>query len=254
VIDTGVEAGSSEARRQGINASEAMPAHRPLYPPLPAYYRDAEFQLIYFRADPAIVQSHLPEPLVADPHGLALAVGLRAPDCSYGPYAETSLRLRCTFGGRVGFYSSHQYVNNVAVLCAGRERWGGPKEYADVVVEQSGDLFCTRTIKEGVEIMTITTRIRGPAIESDLIPTGPSYRLKLIPRADGPGPALKQLISYTSGALSTKQIFHASAELSFGGTANSYLSAFTPREIMGAFYHIIDVTEGYGQIEHDYLR
>lgn len=241
-------------RRRPLDASEAMPAGRPLYPLLPAYYRDAEFQLVYFRTDPAIVQAHLPEPLVADPDGMALIVGLRAPICSYGPYAETSLRLCCEFEGRTGFYSSHQYVNNVAVLCAGRERWGGPKEYAEVAVERHGDLICTRTVKEGVEIMTLTTRILCPATEDALIPIGPSYRLKLIPRADGPGPAIKQLISYASSGSSTKQLSSARAALSFGVSACSELTVFTPREILGAFHQVMDITEGYGRIEYDYLR
>jgi acetoacetate decarboxylase len=249
-MEEGVRAYCRLARDEG----EAMPAHRPLYPLLPAYYQDAEFQLIYFRTDPVVVQAHLPEPLKADPGGMALVVGLWAPACSYGQYAETSLRLRCEFNGRIGFYSSHQYVDNVAVLCAGRERWGGPKEYAEVVFERHDDSIRTRTIKEGIEIMSFTSRIIGPVTEDAIIPTGPSYRLKLIPRADGPGPAIKQLISYTAQESSTKQIFDATAALSFHSTACSDLAVFDVREVISAFHQVMDVTEGYGQIAHDYRQ
>ena len=39
--------------RLPINDGYAMPGHRAYYPPLPTYYRNIIFQLLYFRADPA---------------------------------------------------------------------------------------------------------------------------------------------------------------------------------------------------------
>lgn len=239
--------------QHNLEMDEAMPAGRAMYPPLPAYYRDAQFQLIYFRIDPSLVRAHLPPPLVPDPEGMAMALGLWAPTCTYGSYAETSLRLRCQFNGQSGFYTSHQHVNNVAVLCAGRERWGAPKEYAEVAFEQCEDQICTRTTQEGIEIMRLTTRIIGPATENEMIPTGLSFRLKIIPRADAPGPAIKQLISYTAQESKTKQLHSASADLSFSNTEDCKLADFAPLQIIGAFHQVMDLTEGHGRVEYDYL-
>jgi acetoacetate decarboxylase len=241
-------------RRLPWREGETMPAHRPYYPPLPATYRDAEFQMIYFRAEPAVIQAHLPQPLIADPDGVVMAFSLHAPFCSaYGPYKELGLRLRCSLDGRMGFYSSHQYVDNVAALCAGRERWGGPKEYAEVHIERAGPLVHAWAVQEGVRIMALTSDVSQPAEPGELIFGGPSYRLKLIPRADGPGPAIKQIITYAGQDVELKLLRKGSGMIELHSTAHSDLSPFQPIEVVNAFFQVMSLTEGYGQIVYDYL-
>jgi len=242
-------------RRLPAAEGEAMPAHRPLYPPLPAYYRNAEFQIIYFRCEPAVVQEHLPAPLEADPEGLAVAFSLRAPACSaYGPYQEVGIRLRCSFRGVVGFYSSHQYNDNVAAICAGRERWGGPKEYAAVQIERRGNVICAQAVKDGAPILTLTSTIERPAEAAELIPMTPSYRLKLIPRADGPGAAIKQIVAYAGADVTCAALFAGAGHATLGRTANTDLAALRPGAVLGAFYQVLSLSEGYGEIVYDYLR
>jgi acetoacetate decarboxylase len=242
-------------RRLPAGEGEAMPAHRPMYPALPAYYREAEFQIVYFRCEPAVVQEHLPAPLEADPEGLAAAFSLRAPACSaYGPYREVGIRLRCAFRGVVGFYSSHQYNDNVAAICAGRERWGGPKEYAAVEIERRGNVICAQAVKEGAAILTLTTTIERPAEAAELIPMTPSYRLKLIPRADGPGAAIKQIITYAGADVECAALFAGAGRVTLGRTASSDLAALQSGETLGAYYQVLSLTEGYGEIVYDYLE
>ena len=110
------------------------------------------------------------------------------------------------------------------------------------------------TIKEGVAIMTLTSRIIEPAVAEEMTALTPSYRLKIIPRADGPGPAIKQLITYESVDSATKLLLRASGTVSFASSSNSDLTPFAPDRIIGAFYQIVDVTEGYGRVVHDYLQ
>ncbi len=242
-------------RRLPAAAGEAMPAHRPTYPTLPAYYRDAEFQIITFHCEPAIVQEHLPAPLEADPEGMAAAFSLRAPACSaYGPYNEVGIRLRCSLRGVVGFYSSHQYNDNMAAICAGRERWGGPKEYAAVQIERRGNIICARAVKEGAPILTLTSTIERPASAHEMIPMTPSYRLKLIPRADGPGAAIKQIITYAGADAECTALFAGAGQVALGRSANSDLAALRPGAVLGAFYQVLSLTEGYGEVVYDYLK
>jgi len=168
--------------RLPTDAGYAMPGHRPYYSPLPTYYRDVRFQLVHFRADPALTKQFLPEPLEPAADGLCVAFGIDVPySSSYGPFHEAGVQIKIDFRGQSGFFNSHLYLDNVVAICSGRERWGAPKEYAEVRFEQHNNLLVTRTIKDSLDIMTITSDLGAPTTPDALIPMFPSYRLKLIP-------------------------------------------------------------------------
>lgn len=242
-------------RRLPQGEGEGMPAHRPYYPSPKNYYRDVEFQLIYFRTDPDVIREHLPEPIEADPEGLAVAFSIKVPFCSaYGPFNEAGLSVRCVFRGQPAFFNTHLYLDNVAAICAGREIWGAPKEYAEVDISMHRNLVYSQTVKEGVPIMTLTSDVSRPASPDELTPIFPSYRLKLIPRADGPGPAIKQIVNASPEDMESRLLFKGNGAIEFGRTANSDLAVFEPREIVGAFYQVATYTEVYGEIVYDYLK
>ena len=233
----------------------AMPAHRAYYPPLPTYYRDVRFQLVYFRADPTRIRSFLPEPLEPASDGLCVAFGIDVPfSSSYGPFHESGIQIKVTFGEREGFFNSHLYLDNVPAICSGRERWGAPKEYAEVSFEQRHNLLLSRTVKDGVPILTISSELGVPTTPDALIPMFPSYRLKIIPRADGPGAAIKQLVTASPIDATTHLLYQGCGTVTFGATANSDLRAFGPIEEVAAFYQVASYTETYGEIVFDYLK
>ncbi|MBV7339813.1 acetoacetate decarboxylase family protein [Chloroflexi bacterium TSY] len=241
-------------RRLGIEEGYAMPAHRPYYPPLPTYYRDVRFQLVYFRAEPDRLRNFLPEPLEPADDGLCVAFGIDVPfSSSYGPFHESGIQIKCAFHDQSAFFNSHLYLDNVPAICSGRERWGAPKEYADVSFEQQNNLLVSRTIKDGVNIMTLTSEIGAPVEPDALIPMFPSYRLKLIPRADGPGSAVKQLVEASPQDVTTHLLYSGSGTVAFAATANSDLRPFGPVEEVAAFYQISSYTESYGRVVYDYL-
>lgn len=241
--------------RLAAHAGDAMPAHRSYYPPLPTYYRDVRFQLAYFQADPSRLRALLPEPLEPDADGLCVAFGIDVPfSSSYGPFHESGLQIKVNFRGQSGFYNSHLYLDNVPAICSGRERWGAPKEYAAVSFEQHNNILVSRTIKDGVNIMTITSELGAPTTPEALIPMFPSYRLKLIPRADGPGPAIKQIVTAAPQDVTTHLLYQGSGTVTFGATANSDLRPFGPLKEVAAFYQVASYTETYGEIVYDYLK
>lgn len=240
--------------RLALTDGAVMPAHRPYYPPLPTYYRDVRFQLVYFRADPTRIRPYLPEPLEVAADGLCVAFGIDVPfSSSYGPFHESGIQIKVTFRGQEGFYNSHLYLDNVPAICAGRERWGAPKEYATVTFAQQHNLLAVETIKDGVSIMTTTSDLGAPTTPDALIPMFPSYRLKLIPRADGPGAAIKQLVTASPVDVTTHLLYQGSGTVNFGASANSDLRAFGPIAEVAAFYQVASYTETYGEIVYDYL-
>jgi acetoacetate decarboxylase len=81
----------------------------------------------------------------------------------------------------------------------------------------------------------------------------PSYRLKLIPRADGPGAALKQLVTAAPVEVTTHLLYQGSGTVEFGASANSDLRPFGPLNEVAAFYQVASYTESYGTVVYDYL-
>ncbi len=196
----------------------------------------------------------MPAPLTPHPEGLCVAFGLDVPFSStYGPFHESGIQIQALYQGQAVFFNSHLYLDNVPAICAGRERWGAPKEYADVKISQQHNLRTCQTYKDGLEIMTITSTIESPAQQSELISLFPSYRLKSIPRADGPGAALTQLVEASPVDVTTDLLYKGRGTVSFGYTAHSDLRPFTPMEEGVAFYQIASYTETYGRIVHDFL-
>jgi len=241
--------------RLPMGAGSAMPAHRPYYPPLPSYYREVEIQYVYFRADQQVVYEYLPEPLEPDPAGMAVAWSIKVPfNSAYGPFNETALSFHATFRGQPCLFDALVYLDNCAAICSGRERWGAPKEYAQVIIEKQGNLIYSQTVKDGVAIMTLTSSIAEPATPAELIDLGPSYRVKLIPRADGPEAEIKQIITVTSVDNVSKMLFKGNATVEFGRSANADLRALGPVEVLGSFWEVSAFTETYGEIVYDYLK
>ncbi|MSP14680.1 MAG: hypothetical protein EXR62_17195 [Chloroflexi bacterium] len=240
--------------RLGTTDGYAMPAHRAYYPPLPTIYRNVGFQLVYFRADPARLRHFLPEPMEPSDDGLCVAIGINVPYSShYGPFHEAGVEIKVNFQGQSGFFNSHLYLDNVPAICSGRERWGAPKEYAVVTWEEHNNLLVCSTIKDGINIMTISSDLGEPAQPEEVIPVFPSYRLKLIPRADGPGAAIKQIVTAAPEEYVSHMLHRCSGTVTFGGSANSDLRPFGPIEEIAAFYEIASYKETYGTIVYDYL-
>jgi acetoacetate decarboxylase len=242
-------------RRLRMNEGEAMPAFRPYFPPLPSYYRDVAFQTVFFRVRPEAVYEYLPEPLEPDPDGTAVLMSIRNPFCTaYGPFNEVEFSVRCSYQGQMGFFDIILYHDSPRAICAGRERWGVPKTYAEKVeIETKGNLIFTKVIQEGVPVLTMTSSIERTAQPSDMIALYPWYDLKLIPRADGPGACVKQLLKSGLGDWQSQCLFQGHGSVEWHNTANSEMGPLAPLEVLGAFYEVASYSEVYAEILYDYL-
>lgn len=233
---------------------EVLPAHRPTYPSIPTFYRGIETQFVEITVDPHVAQAHLPKPLKVDPEGRAVACSLLIPHSSYGPFNEAGIYLRCTLDGEPGVYNSHLWLDNITAICAGRERWGVAKEFAVISFQDYENTRVCEVVKEGAVLMRLSTTWDGITEESDLPSLAPNYNLKLIPRADGPGAAIKQLVRYESEAVGTSVQYHGRGMVEFRSTAKTDLAPLMPRSVGRGFYHVGDLKELHGTIIIDYLK
>ena len=226
------------------------------YPPPPAHYRNVTLQLVPFRAAPAAVQRFLPEPLAADPEGACMAAGIDVGFCtSYGSFQEAFLMLGCRFGDTAGWFCSHVLHNGPAGIAAGREIYGTPKVFAQVTVRRHGRSMVTEAHLDGVRVMRVASTA-DEVVPPDALPAlTPSWRLKVIPRADGPGPALRQLIdcSGTMQDLAIRFSARGRGTVTLRAAPDCDLTALAPASCGAAGYLECDYTEGYAEIAHDYL-
>jgi acetoacetate decarboxylase len=234
-----------------------IPPDAPFYPPLPAVYRGVKFHFLFFTARPQAVGRYLPEPLEPDPDGNCVVAGIDVPFCtSYGSFQEAFLALKCTFHGKPGYYCSHILHNGPAGIAAGREIYGSPKIFSALTVTKVGGSMSTEASLGGAEVIrlnTITDQIASPA---EMPALTPALRLKVIPRADGPGPALKQLIDCTRATkdLVVHSFARGTGTLRLLASSSIDLSPLEPVSSGEAFYMEADYSEDYAEIVYDYLK
>ncbi len=239
-------------RRLSLADGYGMPPHKPYYSPLPTQYRNVRFQMLYFRADPDRVATVIPEPFEPSSDGLCVAFTIEVPFCSdYGPFSESGFMERVIFDGKPGYYTSHVYLDNVKAIVSGRERWGTPKEFADVELRIEGGALTGTTTVEGLTLMTMRTEMGEPASEDDMMPMFPSYRLKIIPKADGPGFSLKQVVSVGPTEATTHALFKGTGSLGLHPAVDWDLAALEPVDTLDAFYSESSYEETYGEVVYE---
>lgn len=234
----------------------SIPADRPFYPPLPAYYRNVRFQFVFFRADRAAVARLLPAPLEPAADALCVACGLVVPFCtSYGPFQEGIVQQKCTFRGAPGWYCSHVFHDGPAGIAAGREIYGTPKIYAQMDVKQHERTMTTVARMGGLPVFTVASTMECPCRLEDMPTLAPAWRLKIIPRAEGPGPAIKQLIDCAPAAqdMQVHALFKGAGTVRFEPSPVCDLTGVAPREILDAYYLEASYTETYARVVYDYL-
>lgn len=234
----------------------AMPFHHPYYPPLPATYRNVRSHYAFFEADPAAVARFLPQPLEPSPDGLCVAIGIHVPFCTaYGSFNEALLMLKARFRDEDGWFIPIIWHDGPAGIAAGREIYGAPKVYASLDIRFEGPTMRTVASMGGVTVVTIASTLEEPVPPEAIPSLAPDWRLKVIPRADGPGPALKQLIdgSGASQDVTVAASFRGRGTVSFGTAPLSDFTALAPQAYRAAYFDESSFREGYGRVVYDYL-
>lgn len=234
-----------------------MPAFSPYYPMPPARYRGVKFQFVAFRAEVSAVERVLPPCFEASADGFCTAIGLTVPwSANYGAFEESILVVKCTYRGQIGYFAPVVFLNSRSSIPAGREIYGTPKVYADMKVAMDERVMHTDTLLAGTSVLSIRSTMQRPSTVEELPQLSPSWRLKVIPRADGPGAEVMQLID--AAATMTDVEVHVcragDGVVEFSPSPIYDLADFVPQEYFGAWYAEMDYTEGFAEIVHDFLK
>jgi acetoacetate decarboxylase len=113
----------------------------------------------------------------------------------------------------------------------------------------------TRAAMGGSTVVTIATTTEAAIAADELPATSPSWLLKVIPRADGPGPAIKQLIDATPAGRDA--VVHAAyrglGTVEFQPSPFGDFTPLAPREYGPAFVFESSYTESFATVAYDYL-
>jgi len=234
-----------------------MPAFCGYYPLPPARYRNVRFQYVYFRADVSAVDRVLPACFEPADDGFCAAFGLSVPwSANYGAFEESGLMVKCRWNGRTGYFAPVVFLNSRGSIPAGREIYGTPKVFADVNVTMDERVMLTESRLAGTSALSIRSTMHRQSSVEEVPGFAPAWRLKVIPRADGNGADVMQLIDGAPAV--TDVAVHVcrtgDGVVEFHPLPTYDLSDFTPRKYLGAHYVEMDYTEGYAAIVHDYLR
>ena len=233
-----------------------MPAFSPCYPMPPARYRNVRVQYVYFRADAAAVDRVLPSCFEPAADGFCAAFGLTAEwTANYGGFQESGLIVKCSYQGQTGFFAPVVFLNSRGSIPAGREIYGTPKVSADLDVGMDERVMYTLTHMAGTSVLSVRSTMHREATVDEMPVLKPSWRLKVIPRADGRGAEVMQIIDVSRVATDiTVHVCRAGdGVVEFGGVPVYDLSDFAPRESLGAHYIEMDYTEQYAEIVEDLL-
>ena len=185
-----------------------------------------------------------------------MASGLEVPNCeNYGSFEESFIVMKCRFRDQTGFYCSHVFHNGPAGIAAGREIYGTPKVYADMKVTHTDRSMVTETSYGGAPVLRIASSVEAGAPQDAMPSLTPAWRLKIIPRADGPGPAVKQLIdcSETTQDVEVHAFAQGTGTIELGASPRCDLTPLAPLEYGDAFHMESSYTEGYARVVYDYL-
>jgi len=239
-----------------LNDILSMPAFSQYYPMPPARYRGVRFHNVLFRADKLVIERVLPECFEPSEDGFCVASGLTVPwSSNYGEFQESFVNIKCSFEGQLGYFSPVAFLNSRSSIPAGREIYGTPKVYADIEVNMDERVMYTETRIAGVSVLSIRSTMHKDASPGEMPILEPSWRLKVIPRADGHGVDVMQVIDGSKAVTDVSVLVCRAGDgiVDFAPSPIYDLSGFTPVEYLGAYYIEMDFTEGYGEIVHDFL-
>lgn len=227
-----------------------MPHDAPLYPPLPRYYRDVELVSVVCETDESNIASVLPpplEPLGQDRSLFEVKLSHYA-DTVFGAFSEASILVPARFGDVQGYTFVYIYIDNGPGLAGGRELMGFPKKDGVIDFRHEGDRFEVVATRFGKTLITMSCDLGRPKEVKRAV--GTRIQVRDIPRADGPGIELRQVIrkDFNPKFFTVKESRSGEASLRLFGTDEDPLHKLGDFTVLGGHYQKVDFSLEYGKV------
>jgi acetoacetate decarboxylase len=232
-----------------------IPHYSPMFKPLPRLYANFEKISVICRAHREAVRRALPKPLnyVSDvieifSYRCPEVHDLSVPGLAPRSYLESGVVLQAEIDGIRGGHVLYEYVTTDDALVPGREIWGYPKKLAEVVDwVQDGDVLRSRTVRRDQTLIDIAFTERPVAYDKPELQ--PRIQIKRIPRADGEGYDVHQVVLNTLGKWTLFETKVGMAEVKLGGKSEmDPLFELGPLEVLGAEKIRAEFELAYGRV------
>ena len=233
---------------------ETIPHRSPLFKPLPRHYAEFEKISVICRAPKEAIRRALPEPFeyVSDifevfAYSCPKVVDLAAPGLPARSYVESGIAIQAAVDGVVGGHVAYEYVTTDDAMAPGREIWGYPKKLADVSWDVQGSSITSRTARRGQTLIDIEFSEGPNTFDKPVLQ--PRLQVKKIPRADGLGYDVHQIVLNKLGKWTLFESATGTATVKLGGVeAMDPLFDLGPLEVLGAEKIRAEFELGYGEV------
>ncbi len=227
-----------------------MPHDAPLYPELPRYYRDVELVSVVCETDEANIARILPPPLRTLGHERSLfEVKLsHYAETVFGSFNEASVLVPARFEDVHGYTFVYIYIDNGPGLAGGRELMGFPKKDGTVDFRHDGDRFDVEVTRLGKTLIRMHCDLGRPKEVKRAV--GTRLQVRDIPRPDGPGLELRQVIrkDFNPSFFTVHESRSGEATLELHGTPEDPLDKLGAFTVLGGHYQRADFSLEYGKV------
>ena len=236
------------------------PDRSPLYKALPRLYRDLRKLSVYCRGDAAGLRKALPPEFdlasdVFEVFVMNCPVVHDAADPVMGPrsYSEGGIVLHARYRDIVGGHVAYEFVTTDDAMAGGREIMGYPKKLADVTLVEDGKPMTGAVVRLGVELIKVAFEPAEGAFAKPMLQ--PRLLVKRIPRADGLGYDVNQIVTLSLQRSKVLEVRRGRATAALGGSLDmDPLLELGLREVLGAEFIVGEFDLGYGRVLEDLLR
>ncbi len=230
----------------------ATPQAAPLYPPGPYHSIGCHRVRIFCTASPAAMRRHLP--VAFEPVGDTIELFfMETHDATpLPPYRAAGIVVPCRYGDLAGSHIVCEYVTSDVAMAMAREVWGYPKKMADIGFTERAHGVDGFVHRAGARLMEFSFAYGG--VEPRRPQVMPRLQHKIIPRADGQGADVDQIVLNTVDDQRVHCQRPGSARVALRDGPEDPWADLGPLVVTGAEFVIADFTVGYCRIIRDHLR
>ena len=238
-----------------------VPERSELIKPLPRFYKGYRKLSLFCKASTAALAKALPPELAVDGDLIEVFV-MECPEVHdvsnpvMGPrrYLEGGIVVQARYGDLRGGHVLYEFVTTDDSMAGGREVWGYPKKLGEVSMQESESGAIEATVSRlGRTLIDIRFK-PDAAVKFDKPVLHPRIQVKRIPRADGAGYDVHQIIRNELKNPNLRQSVRGTGAAYLGGSVHmDPLFELGVSEVIGGEFVVADFHLDYGSIHEDLL-